>query len=98
MTENTQRIREAVCKAIAITLRRSGRNLPDFKDTDEPLKDYDGFDSHCGLEVTVELEVALRTIDLGNNVFIEGAGNSARARNVSEIVANIVAKMKARKE
>jgi hypothetical protein len=98
MTESTQRIREAVCRAIATTLRRSGRNVPDFADTDKPLKDYEGFDSQCGLEVTVELETALGTVDLGNNVFIKGTGKGARARNVSEIVANITAKMKVGKE
>jgi hypothetical protein len=94
MTEKIQSVRERLCKAIATTLQRSGRELPEFKDTDEPLKDYDGFDSQCGLEVTVELEEVLGVPDLGSNVFIKGTGKGTRARNLSEIVTNIVAKIK----
>jgi hypothetical protein len=93
MIQSTQAIRERLCHAIAATLRLSGRKLPEFRDTDKPLKDYEGFDSQCGLEVTVELEVALGVDDFGNNVFVKGAGKSPQARSLSEIVGSIVAVM-----
>jgi acyl carrier protein len=97
MGEFKQTVREALCQAIAATLQRGGRQVPQFKDADRPVKDYDGLDSQCGLEVTVELEEALGVNDLGNNIFIKGTGRAARARCLSEVVANILAKMKARK-
>ena len=79
-------IRKAVCRAIALTLERSGRNAPAFSDQDKPLKEYDGFDSQCGVEVTLELEQILGVADLGNNIFIKGTGKAVGARTISEIV------------
>jgi hypothetical protein len=97
MSYNRDGVREALCLAIATTLQSSGYKQPDFKDTGKPLKDYIGFDSHCGLEVTVELERILGVDDLGDNIFIKGTGKTARARDLSQIVSNILARMKARK-
>lgn len=70
MSPNEIETRRTICEAIAATLRRSGRERPTFKDNDEPIKAYDGFDSQCGVEVTVELETTLGLADLGNNIFI----------------------------
>jgi hypothetical protein len=90
MSDFKQRVREALCNAIATTLRRSGRQLPSFKDSDKPLKDYDGLDSLCGIEVTLSLEEALGIEDLGNNIFVKGTGKTARARSLSEIVSKVL--------
>jgi len=98
MTDFKQRIREALCGAISSTLRRSGRQQPQFKDEDKPLKDYEGMDSLCGIEVTLTLEQALGIADLGNNIFVKGTGKSARARSLSEIVSKVVRQVKERKE
>ena len=84
-------IRDAVFAAITITLQRSGRSVPDFKDTDKPVDDYDGFDSQCGVEVTLELEGMLRADDLGTNIFVKGQGKAARARTIKEIVNHVAA-------
>jgi hypothetical protein len=98
MSEFKQTIRDSLCRAITTTLRRSGRQVPQFKDADRPVKDYDGLDSQCGLEVTVELEEMLGVGDLGNNIFVKGTGKVARARSICEIVSNIFATMKAKRE
>lgn len=84
-----EKIREIVCDAIARTMQLSGHARPKFSDEDKPIGDYDGFDSQCGLEVTVEIEARLGIPDLGNNVFIKGSGKRAAAKTLSEIVIHI---------
>jgi hypothetical protein len=86
MTLDRQEIRETVCRAIALTLQRSGREAPKVKDSDKPVDGYEGFDSQCGVEVTLELEQLLGIDDLGTNIFVTGVGKSTRARKISEIV------------
>ena len=90
-------VRQTLCEAIAATLRRSGREVPQFKDTDKPVKSYDGFDSQCGVEVTVELEEMLGVDDLGNNLFVKGTGKTICASRLSEIVKEILAKMRTKR-
>jgi hypothetical protein len=80
------KISEAVCHAMAITFERSGREIPEFKDSDEPVGSYEGFDSLCGVEVTLQLEQLLGVDDLGTNIFVKGTGKGARSRTISEIV------------
>jgi hypothetical protein len=91
MSQTKEAIREQLCRTIATTLRCSGHEPPQFKDGEKPLRDYESFDSHCGLEVTVGLEAAFGIDDLGNNFFIEGTGKAAQARSLSEIVDYIFA-------
>lgn len=86
--------RQAICNAIAVTLRRSGREVPAFQDNDEPIKTYEGFDSQCGVEVTVELEISLGVSDLGNNIFIKENGKSTRPRTLAEVIAAVTLKLK----
>ncbi len=80
-----QKTKDAVCSAIALTLERSGREVPPFKDEDKPVNGYEGFDSQCGVEVTLQLEQMLGIDDLGTNIFVAGVGKSARARTIAEI-------------
>lgn len=89
MSDSSSDLRKAVCTAIEICLERSGRKPPEFRDSDKPIKDYEGFDSQCGVEVTVELEVMLGIENLGNNIFITGDGKVPRASKLSEVVKNI---------
>ena len=89
---------KSICEAIAATLRRSGRVVPEFRDQDEPVRSYDGFDSQCGLEVTVELEELFGIEDLGTNIFIKDAGKTSCARNLTEIVSAVLTKLKTKRE
>jgi hypothetical protein len=97
MNATEQDTRQSICEAIAATLRRSGREVPEFRDQDEPVKSYDGFDSQCGLEVTVELEVLLGIDDLGTNIFVKDTGKTTCARNLGEIVGVVLLKVKAKR-
>ena len=97
MNTTEQETRRSICEAIAATLRRSGRAVPEFRDQDEPVKSYDGFDSQCGIEVTVELEVLLGIDDLGTNIFVKNAGKKTCARNLAEIVGAVQLKLKTKR-
>jgi hypothetical protein len=94
MSATEQETRKSICEAIAATLRRSRREVPEFRDQDEPVKSYEGFDSQCGIEVTVELEVLLGIDDLGTNIFVKDAGKTTCARNLAEIVGAVLFKLK----
>jgi hypothetical protein len=57
----------------------------------KPLLAIDGLDSQMGVEVTLELELALGTdIDLGTNLLIEDSGTIPRARKVKDVVSAIL--------
>jgi len=89
--DSKQRVIDALKRAIAETLRRSGRNMPDFDNYRlRPILDIEGFDSQCGIEVTVDLETILGIADLTNNIFIKVVNKRARARSFDEIVEAIL--------
>ncbi len=92
--EVKQRVIEALKKGIAETLARSGREMPKFNNYElHPIVDIAGFDSQCGIEVTVELETVLKIDDLSDNVFIKEVQGKSRARTFNEIVDAILAVM-----
>ena len=86
-----RRVIDALKRAIAETLQRSGRILPEVDDyTLCPILDIEGFDSLCGIEVTVDLETSLGIADLTHNVFIKIVGKHAKARTFDEVVDAIL--------
>lgn len=93
--ELKQRVTEALKKGIGETLRRSGRDMPEFNDYELiPIKDIVGFDSQCGIEVTVELETILHIDDLSDNIFIKEVHGRQRARTFNEIVGAVLSRMR----
>ncbi|HLY61000.1 MAG TPA: hypothetical protein VKV95_09645 [Terriglobia bacterium] len=89
--EAKQSLAEALKKCIAETLRQSGREMPELKSYElHPILDIEGFDSQCGIEVTVELEVVLKIDDLSNNIFIKVVNGRSRARTFNEILDAIL--------
>ena len=94
VAEVKQSVTEALKHGIAETLRRSGREMPEFDNYDlRPIVDIAGFDSQCGIEVTVELEAILKIDDLSDNIFIKELKGRPRARTFTEIVDAILALM-----
>ncbi|MGH9433399.1 MAG: hypothetical protein ACRD3T_17850 [Terriglobia bacterium] len=90
-TEAKGRVIEALKNAIAETLRRSGREIPDLDNFELcPIQDIAGFDSQCGIEVTVELEAILGIADLTDNIFIKDIDSKPRARTFAETVGAIL--------
>jgi hypothetical protein len=93
-TEAKQQVIEALKNAIAETLCRSGREMPNLADYDLcPIRDLEGFDSQCGIEVTVELESVLGIGDLTDNIFIKEVDSRPIARTFDETVAAILSRM-----
>lgn len=74
--------------AITTTLRLSGRPAPQLSEGLKIIKGIDGFDSQCGVEVTVDLEQLL-DIDLGDNIFIGQKNGKDYARTFNQVVSAI---------
>ena len=96
-TENVelrQQVAAALMSGICTTVCRSGGDTPAINDESlRPILDVTGFDSQCGIEVTVELEAALQVADLGENIFIEDVDGKTRARTVREVIDAILCVM-----
>ncbi len=76
--------------AIKACLEASGRTLPALRGDQCPLTAIEGFDSLCGIEVTVDLQKRL-VVHLDDNVFIQTNGSRAKARTFDQTVDAIVA-------
>ena len=76
--------------AIKTCLEASGRKLPPLRGDQCPLTAIAGFDSLCGIEVTVELQEKLG-VRLDDNIFVQSNNGRARARTFDQIVDVIVA-------
>ena len=93
-TETKQHVIEALNNAIAETLSLSGKEMPNLTDYELcPILDIAGFDSQCGIEVTVELETVLGIADLTDNIFIKEVDSRPIARTFDETVAAILSRM-----
>lgn len=84
---------QVVRSAISECLERSGRAIPDIKDGTKIIDGVAGFDSHCGLEATIDLEVRLG-VKLSENVFIKEVNGEARARTLREVAVALVAMLR----
>ncbi|HKN73623.1 MAG TPA: hypothetical protein VJW94_00500 [Candidatus Acidoferrum sp.] len=97
MIEQDQRSREAIftdlAAAIKSCLAASGRTMPALRSDQCPLTAIDGFDSLCGIEVTVELQERLG-VRLEDNIFVHTGTGRPKPRTVDEIVRALVSKAK----
>ena len=76
--------------AIKACLEASGRRLPALRGDQCPLTAVAGFDSLCGIEVTVDLQKRLG-VQLDDNIFVQTNGSRAKARTFDQIVDAIAA-------
>lgn len=87
--QSQEEIEQEVIQAIYSCLEASGRDRPVITVQTVPLKDIKDFDSLCAIEVVVGLEGKLEA-GLGEDLFVEGSGKSARLHSVREIAETIV--------
>jgi acyl carrier protein len=73
-----------IVNAINRCLTASGRKTKHIPGNECPLTFIPGFDSLCGIEVTVELEEILG-VQLEENVFIKTEKGKTRARTLNEV-------------
>jgi hypothetical protein len=86
-----QQIFELLGHAINRSLKASGKQAVSLSWDMKPLLAIADLDSQMGVEVTLELELALGVaIDLGTNLLIEDSGATPRARKVKETVSAIL--------
>jgi acyl carrier protein len=89
MIKQGQRSREEITTdlttAIKACLVASGRTMPSLRGEQCPLTEIEGFDSLCGIEVTVELQERLG-VRLEDNIFVQTSAGRPKARTVNEIV------------
>lgn len=79
-----------VTNAIANCLTASGKQSTEITMDEAPLAAIAGFDSLCGLEVTIELEQQLGA-QLDENVFVRTVGSRSRPRTLREVCKAILA-------
>jgi hypothetical protein len=75
--------------AIESCLMASGRTIPAIRGEQCPLTAIEGFDSLCGIEVTVDLQTRLG-IQLEDNLFVAAETGRPKARTFNEIVESLV--------
>jgi hypothetical protein len=89
MTKPSSKKREEIAAELTAAIRScveaSGRTLTALCDDQCPLTAIKGFDSLCGIEVTVDLQARLG-VHLEDNIFIESNGSRSRARTFDQIV------------
>jgi hypothetical protein len=83
--ERRNEIANELTAAIKRCVVASGHNMPLLQADQCPLMAIQGFDSLCGIEVTVDLQERL-SIKLGDNIFVKANGTRATARTVTEII------------
>lgn len=87
--QSQEEIEQQVIQAIYTCLEASGRDKPSITGQTVPLKDIKNFDSLCAIEVVVDLEGNLE-MELGEDLFVEGSGKTARLRSIREIAETIL--------
>jgi len=74
---------------ISDCLARSGREVPQIDSDKKIIDGVAGFDSLCGLEATIDLELRLG-ISLEDNIFIKEVLGRPRPRTFGEVVAALL--------
>ena len=97
MTNLVSRSREELANeltnAITACLTASGRTMVAIRPDQCPLTTIKGFDSLCGIEVTVELQERFGA-KLEDNIFVETNSAGTRARTFSQVVDALIAAAK----
>jgi hypothetical protein len=87
---NKSEAAKALRSVIADCLHRSGREVPEIGSGMKIIDGFPGFDSLCGLEATIELELRLG-VSLEDNIFIKEVQGRPRARTFEEVVSALLA-------
>lgn len=77
---------------ISDCLTRSGREVPQIASDEKIIDGVAGFDSLCGLEATIDLEVRLG-VGLDDNIFIKEVLGRPRARTFGEVVTALLSSL-----
>jgi len=84
-TELAKVLRSVISECLA----RSGRGMPLIGSDKKIIDGVPGFDSLCGLEATIDLEMRLG-VSLEDNVFIKDVLGRPRARTFGEVLTTLL--------
>jgi hypothetical protein len=87
---NKTEIAKLLRSVIVDCLHRSGREVPEIGSDMKIIDGFPGFDSLCGLEATIELELRLG-VSLEDNIFIKEVQGRPRPRTFGEVVSALLA-------
>ncbi len=82
-----------LASAIKASLSASGRTMTAIRRDQCPLTTIKGFDSLCGIEVTVDLQERFG-VQLEDNIFVQTNSSGTRARTFDQVVDALVAASK----
>lgn len=83
--ERREEIAGELIAAIKRCVVASGHTMPLLRPDQCPLMAIQGFDSLCGIEVTVDLQARL-SLKLEDNIFVKANDTRAAARTLAEVV------------
>ena len=89
-TSTRGEIAGALTNAIKACLEASGQTMAAIRGDQCVLTTIKGFDSLCGIEVTVDLEERL-SVELEDNVFVQTSSVGTKARTFDQVVDALVA-------
>jgi acyl carrier protein len=90
-------IQRELMAAIRVCMEAGGKECPSLTDETIPLKELEGFDSLCAIEVAVDLESKLDR-EYGEDLFVKTSGKTAEPRSLREIADMILAQTKRAKK
>jgi acyl carrier protein len=82
-------IERQLMEAIRVCMETGGRECPQLTGDTVPLKDLQGFDSLCAIEVLVDLESRLGK-ELGEDLFAVGSRKTAKQRSLRDVAEAIL--------
>jgi len=85
-------IERELLTALQVCMEAAGKECPALTSDIVPITDIKGFDSLCGVEVTVELESKVGR-DCGDDIFVAGSGKNAKPRSVREAAKLIISRL-----
>lgn len=88
MTES--QVLQELCDAIRACQTASGRIMPKLSRDDRPHLAVPGFDSLCGIEVTVDMEERLGLELADENMFVKDVRGRKVARTLNETLCTVL--------
>jgi len=90
ISHSREELANEVANAIKASLTASGRTMPSIRGDQCPLTTIKGFDSLCGIEVTVDLQERFG-VQLDDNIFVQTNSSGTKARTFDQVVDALVA-------
>ena len=92
-SHSREELANELSNAINTSLTASGRTMVAIRGDQCPLTTIKGFDSLCGIEVTVDLQERFK-VKLEDNIFVQTNSSGTKARTFNQVVDALLAATK----